>query len=129
MAITLKTNVSFPMTIVVTSETIKDFQEARQEAREILASGKELKGQTKYRVEMFASDMTDEQIFERIYREGVREFIKKDFINEIQGNESRIRVGDVKVSFVPNAVVPRKCELHDDRKGCTSLCKRMLVTQ
>ncbi|UMO76101.1 hypothetical protein PF_00027 [Pseudomonas phage P413] len=129
MAITLKTNVSFPMTMVVTSETVKDFQEARNEARQILASGKVLKGHTKYRVELMASDLTDEQCFERIYREGIREFLKKDFVNEIQGNESRIRVGDVKVSFVPAAVVPRKCELHDDRKGCTSLCKRMLVTQ
>jgi len=110
MAKTLKLNVSFPMSVVVKSEIIADFQEARKEARKILASGKALRGHTKYRVELMASDKTDEQCFEQIYREGIREFLKKDFIKELEGNESRIRVGDVKVVYeareVPRVEAP-----------------------
>lgn len=113
MAMTLKLNVTFPMSIVVSSETIKDFQEAREEARKILADEKaksRLKGETKYRVELLAGDKTDEQCFEQIYRQGIRECIKKDLAKEIAGNESRVRVGDVKVAFEDQSVLARSCD-------------------
>lgn len=111
MAMTLKLNVTFTMSIVVSSETIKDFAEAREEARKILADEKaksRLKGETKYRVELLAGDKTDEQVFEQIYRQGIRECIKKDLAKEIAGTESRVRVGDVKVAF--EAPPKRSCQ-------------------
>lgn len=113
MAMTLKLNVTFPMSIVVSSETIKDFAEAREEARKILADEKaksRLKGETKYRVELLAGDKTDEQCFEQIYRQGIRESIKKDLAKEIAGTESRVRVGDVKVAFEDRSVLARSCD-------------------
>ncbi|WYW04472.1 host HNS inhibition protein [Pseudomonas phage vB_PpuP-Mudajogi] len=110
MAKTLKLTVNFPMSVVVKSEIITDFQEARKEAREILASGKVLRGHTKYRVELMASDKTDEQCFEQIYREGIREFLKKDMVKELQGNESRIRVGDIRVVYADQSVLARSCD-------------------
>ncbi|QJD54673.1 hypothetical protein PssvBMR2_gp30 [Pseudomonas phage MR2] len=102
MAITLKATVSFPISMVVFSETVKDFAEAREEARKMLADEKvsaRLRGETRYRVELLASDKTDEQIFEQIYRQGIREVVRKDLAKEIAGNEARVRTGDVKVSF------------------------------
>lgn len=113
MAKTLKLNVTFPMSIVVSSETIKDFAEAREEARKMLADENikaRLKGETKYRVELLAGDKTDEQCFEQIYRQGIREFIKKDLAKEISGNEARLRIGDVKVTFEDRSVLARSCD-------------------
>lgn len=100
MAITMKSTITFTMSMVVNSETVKDFQEAREEARKILAEAPEkLRGETRYRVELMASDKTDEQCFEVIYRQGIREFIRNDLCKELSGNESRVRTGDVSVSF------------------------------
>jgi hypothetical protein len=129
MAKTFKLNVSFPMSLVVSTETVKDFTETRGEAREILARGTALKGETKFRVELLASDKTDDEVLETIFRAGIRQVLREDFLKGVCGNESRGRLGDVKVTFeVP--MVPRSCdrcivaecprtEARDANAGCT----------
>ena len=101
MAKTLKLNVSFPMTAVISTETVKEFQEARNAARSILADpdSKALKGEVKFRIELLASDKTDDEVLETIYRSGIRDFIRSDLAKEIGGSEANIRTGDCKVVF------------------------------
>ncbi|MGV8919554.1 MAG: hypothetical protein ACOH2R_17435 [Pseudomonas sp.] len=100
MSKTLKLTVSFPMTIVVKTETIKDLQETRAQAREIpdeeMAT---LKGEQKFRTELFRSDRPDEELLELVYRSGIRELLREDFIKQITGNEATVRLGSVKVAF------------------------------
>lgn len=111
MAKTLKLNVSFPMTIVVSTDTITALKETREEARLIPAEKiAELKGETKFRAELFRGDKSEEELLELIYRAGIREFITKDMRNEIAGNEAKIRLGSVKVSFEDSSVLARSCD-------------------
>jgi hypothetical protein len=109
MAKTFKLNVSFPMSLVVHTETVKDFTETRGEAREILARGTALKGETKFRVELLASDKTDDEVLETIFRAGIRQVLREDFLKGVCGDESRGRLGDVKVTF-ETPMVPRSCD-------------------
>ncbi|WGH28288.1 hypothetical protein 10P302A_gene0028 [Pseudomonas phage 10P302A] len=149
MAKTFKLHVSFPMSLVVSTETVKDFQEAREMARKILAENtKPLKGETKFRVELMASDKDDDEVLQTIFRAGIRQVLREDFLKEVCGNESTGKIGDMKVVYAPRCetcihdktcpkvavfgcepVLPSACPLHDDRKACTSLCKRMLVSE
>lgn len=101
MAITMKLTVNFPLSIVVSKETLEDFKEARERAREILAAAEvpKMHGETKYRVELLASDKTDEECLEVIFRQGIREFVRGDLVKEIASTEARVRVGDIKVTY------------------------------
>lgn len=108
MAKTFKLNVSFPMSLVVSTETVKDFQEAREEARKILYLGKALKGETKFRVELMASDKPDDEVLQIIFRSGIRQVLREDFLKEVCGSESTGRLGDVKVVY--QAAPKRSCQ-------------------
>ncbi|QNJ57513.1 hypothetical protein [Pseudomonas phage PlaquesPlease] len=100
MAKTLKLNVSFPMTIVVATETIEALKLSREEARKVPAEKiAELKGEAKYRAELFRGDKSEEELMELIYRAGIREFITKDMRREISGDEAKVRLGSVKVAY------------------------------
>lgn len=129
MSKTLKLNVSFPLSIVIHSETIKELQESREEARALTTEEvSKFRGQRKANYLMLISDKPDEEIFEVIYRAGIREHMRTTLLKDLQGNEARIRLGDVKVVF-EKFEKPTACALHDDSKACTPLCSRMLVTQ
>lgn len=109
MAKTFKLTVSFPLTIVASTETIKDFVECREEARKILAEGKRvLKGETKFRVELMASDKSDDEVLQTIYRSGIRQVLREDFLKEVCGSESTGRLGDVRVVY--QAAPKRSCQ-------------------
>jgi hypothetical protein len=107
---TLKLNVSFPMTIVVKTETLKAFDATREEIRKIPAEEiAALKGEAKFRAELFRGDRTTEQVMELIYRAGIRELIRKELVEEITGNESTARLGCIKVTY-ETPMVPRSCD-------------------
>jgi hypothetical protein len=99
MAKTFKAHVSFPLTIVVKTETVTGFLEAREEARKIPASGKVLKGESKFRIELMASDKSDDEVLQTIFRSAIREVLRKDFMSEIVGSKSTCRIGDTLVVF------------------------------
>uniref|UniRef100_A0AAU6W3C5 Uncharacterized protein n=1 Tax=Pseudomonas phage Lepni01 TaxID=3138536 RepID=A0AAU6W3C5_9VIRU len=117
MAKTFKLNVSFPMSLVVSTETVKDFQEAREMAREILASGKPLKGETKFRVGLMAGDKSDDECLQIIFRAGIREVLRNDFLKEVCGSESTGKIGDMKVEYLP------RCELCIHDKTCIKVAR------
>lgn len=108
MSKTFKLSVNFPLSLVVSAETIEDFIKTRKEAREILATGKVLKGEAKFRVELLASDKTDDEVLETVYRAGIRQILREGFIKDLCGNESRGRLGDVKVVY--EAAPKRSCQ-------------------
>lgn len=111
MAKTFKLNVSFPVTIVVPSDTEKDFSESREIARKIITENtKPLRGETKFRIELMASDKSDEEVLQTIFRAGIREFLRTDFAKEIGGTESNVRVGDTRVTFEARDVLARSCD-------------------
>lgn len=115
MSKTFKITVNFPLTLVVSTETVKELTEAREAAREISGSGKVLKGEPKFRVELLASDKPDDEVLETIYRSGIRQLLRDDFMKELCGDEGvRGRLGDVKVVF-DTPKVPRSCQ------GCTQV--------
>ena len=111
MSKTLKLNVSFPMSIVFKAEAIEALEKAREECRAFTPEkiAEVPKGEGKARLEMFVSDMTTERLLEVIVRAGIREHMRGDFLKEIQGSESRCRVGSVKVAFEA-PMVPRSCD-------------------
>lgn len=110
MAKTLKLNVSFPMTIVVSTDAMTAIKAIREEVRLTPAEKiAELTGETKFSAELFRGDKSEEEMLELIYRAGIREFITKDMRKEIAGNEARIRLGSVKVVFEKPAEKPFCC--------------------
>jgi hypothetical protein len=110
MAKTLKLNVSFPMSIVIKAETIADLQKIRKDSLEIPAEKlAKLNGEARFKVGLFTGDKTDEQILEIIFRSGIRTFLREDLRKELEGDESRIRVGDVKVVYEDQSVLARAC--------------------
>jgi hypothetical protein len=109
MAKTFKMAVNFPRSIVLSTETIKDFLEAREEARKILAEPKRpLKGESKFRVELLASDKSDDEVLQTIYRSGARRLLREEFVKELCGDESTGRIGDVRIVF--EAPPKRTCQ-------------------
>lgn len=109
MSKTLKLTVSFPMTIVVKTDTITQLRESREEARKIPAEEvAKLRGETKFRFELFTGDKSDEEVLETIYRQGLRSGVRELIMGEIQGNESTCRLGDIKVTF--QAPPKRSCQ-------------------
>uniref|UniRef100_A0AAU6VZG9 Uncharacterized protein n=1 Tax=Pseudomonas phage Ghual01 TaxID=3138534 RepID=A0AAU6VZG9_9CAUD len=129
MAITLKANVNFGLRLVVNTGTIAAVEVSRALSRVALAEGNVGKGEAAAMVRLFASEITTESLMETILRKGIRELVREHLEDELNNEETTVRVGNVKVAFEAPSVPVRKCELHDDRKGCTLLCKRMLVTQ
>lgn len=109
MAKTLKMQISFPMTIVVKAETLVALEDSRKEARETPAEKvAKLKGESKFRYELLTGDKPTEEVLEVIYRQGLRAGIRELIMDEIQGNESTCRVGDIKVAF--EAPPKRSCQ-------------------
>lgn len=100
MAKTLKMLITFPMTVVVKTETIEALEGSRADVRamdpEKVAN---LKGEQKFRYELFAGDKTTEEVLEVIYRQGLRSGVRELIMEELQGNESTCRVGDIKVAY------------------------------
>lgn len=112
MAKTLKMYITFPMTIVVKTETIETLEEARKDLRELAPEKVALlKGEHKFRYELFTGNKTTEEVLEVIYRMGLRTGIREVIMDEIQGNEANCRVGDIKVTF--ETPPKRSCQ------GCT----------
>lgn len=117
MAKTFRMTVNFPLSLVVSTESVKDFQEARIDARKIVALGKALKGETKFRVELLASDKPDDEVLQTIFRSGIRQVLREDFLKEVCGGEATGRLGDVKVVY--QTAPKRSCD------GCiTTGCDR-----
>lgn len=109
MAITLKAQVSFPMTIVVATETMKFVAAARGAVKalspEYLAEKlKDADKEERFKTELFLSDATDEQVVESIYRTSLRAFIRNDLKKELCNDESTARIGDTIVTFEQKAV-------------------------
>lgn len=129
MSKTLRCTVSFDLKMVFTGESLKELSETREQAREIiqtgLCQGRKVHGSQKAMVEMFASPISDEELLERIVRAGLRQFIREDLTKELSGaSDGSSTVGNVKVAFKEPMKPRQVCDLHDDSKACTSLCKR-----
>lgn len=149
MAKTLKLNVTFPMTIVVNSETVVAVESARKEAREALSkaaeNGEKVKGEAGAFLKLFASELSTEKLLETLTRKGIREVVRKELTSELNNAETSVRVGDIKVTYETPKIPcgcnrtkeaclncpeeSQRCPLHPDDKACTSLCRRMLVAQ
>lgn len=105
MAKTLKCNVSFGLTAVVNTETVKAVDEARLEARKALAEGEQGDGEHAAMLKLFASERTTEELLEVILRKGLREIIRKELMQEMNNSETSLRIGDIKVAFAAPAVL------------------------
>lgn len=106
MSITMKAVVTFPMTIIINRETMQYIAEARQKCRDADPEKfAEAKGHERFKVELFLSNKTDEEVCQIIYRASMREFIRRDVTNELKTDESRARIGDIKVDFNADARV------------------------
>lgn len=118
MSKTLKLNVSFPMTIVVSGESLLELQKARKDVRGLPAEKVAgLKGESKAHCELLSGDLSDEAVLERIYRSGIRRFMREDFLKDITGNEATARLGSVKVSF-EEFILAKACTC-EGKSGCT----------
>ncbi|QHJ81065.1 MAG: hypothetical protein [Bacteriophage sp.] len=114
MAKTLKCQVTFPLTLIVNSESEKDLEGARAEAREIVASGKELRGEQKAMITAFASERTTEQLMELILRKGIRELVRAELKSEMNNSGTKCRIGDIKVDFTPHKTPAPSPEFDSD---------------
>lgn len=103
MAKTLKLNVTFPMTVVVNTESVAAVDASRVTAREAVAKaaqeGEQLKGEAGAFLRLFASEITTEALLEIIMRKGIREIIRAEMTSELNNAETGVRVGDIKVSY------------------------------
>ncbi|WYW00660.1 host HNS inhibition protein [Pseudomonas phage vB_PpuP-Vasula] len=99
MAKTLKCNVSFGMTAICNTETVKALEDARVEARGILAENPSVNGEHKAMLEAFASERTTEALLELILRKGIREIVRKELEAEMNNGETSVRIGNIKVAF------------------------------
>lgn len=100
MAKTLKCTVNFPLTFVVNTESVKDLEGVREEARKMLAdTTMSFKGEQSAMLEAFASERTTEALLELILRKGVREIVRKELKSEMNNSETKVRIGDIKVDF------------------------------
>lgn len=129
MSKTIRSTVTFSLKQVFQEDALEVLRKSREEAREILKAGlpKGTHGSQKAMIEMFASDLTEEQLLERVIRAGVREFLAGQFIKELNGDGQKASVGSVTVSFKEPLKVTPACELHDASKACTALCERLKV--
>lgn len=101
MAMTLKASVSFDLTAVVNTETVKALEDARIEAREALQDGIKCNGEHKAMLEVFASERTTEALLELILRKGLREIIRKEIKSEMCNDETSVRLGEITVAYKP----------------------------
>lgn len=124
MSKTLKLTVSFPMSVVVNSETVA----AVEESREALKGAKQLKGEEKAMAVLFASERTTEEILEIVMRKGIREILRKELTSELNNTETGVTVGDIKVVYAApmapktscQGCISTNCEMpqHDTNEGC-----------
>ncbi|AKG94369.1 hypothetical protein VO98_135 [Pseudomonas phage phiPsa17] len=110
MAKTLKLNVSFPMSVVVNTETCKGLEVARAAAREAIKQGTTNGNKRDFMLNVFASDKTTEEVLEIIIRSGVRQLVREELTREMTNDETRATVGDIKVSFEDSSVLARSCD-------------------
>jgi hypothetical protein len=100
MPITMKAVCSFPLTIVINTETMEYIAKARKECREAdpekFATANKAE---RFKVDLFLSDKTDEEVAQVIYRASLREFIRRDVKRELATDECRARIGDIRVDF------------------------------
>lgn len=101
MSKTLRSTVSFSLSQAFDEEALQVLRESRAEARVLVQAGlpEHIKGDSRAMCEMFASDLTEEQLLERVIRAGIRQYIREDFVKELTGDGQRVRVGSVKVAF------------------------------
>lgn len=119
MAKTLRLTVTFPMTIVVSSETCAELAADRKRIREMPAEKvAKLKGQPKANYELMMSERTDEELMEIIYRAGLRETIRSNIKSEVCSSESTCRIGDIKVTYEKPVEPKGSCQgcIYDDCK-------------
>ena len=110
MAKTLKLNVTFPMSVVVNTQTVKALEIARAAAREAVKQG-ELNGDKRdSMVHVFASDKPTEEVLEIIIRSGVRGLIRDELTRGLTNDETRATVGNIKVAFEGNSALARSCD-------------------
>jgi len=110
MSKTLKLTVTFPMSIVVKTETVLEFQADRIKARELPAEKvAKMTGEVLAGFKLLVGDRTDEEVLEIIYRKGIREIIREGVQRELPGNEATCTVGDIKVSF-DSPMLPKSCD-------------------
>lgn len=100
MSITMKAVCSFPLTIVINTKTMeyiaKDRQECRDADPEKFAKADRAE---RFKVDLFLSDKTDEEVAQVIYRSNLREFIRRDVTSELKTDECHARIGDIRVDF------------------------------
>ena len=106
MSITLKAQVTFGLTIVVMSETLKFVSDARAECKamtseQVTEKLRDATGEEKFKFELFRSDKTDEEVIEVIYRTSMRGFLRDELKSQLCNSESRARIGNIKVAFTP----------------------------
>lgn len=104
MSITLKAQVTFGLTIVVMAETLKFVADARSEVKamtpeKVAEKLKDATGEERFKFELFASDKTDEEVIEVIYRASMRGFLREELKSQLCNSESRARIGNIKVDF------------------------------
>lgn len=110
MSKTLKITVNFPMSIVVKTETVLEFQADRVKARAMPAEKvAKMKGEALAGYHLLVGDRSDEEVLEIIYRKGIRETVREGIERELPGNEATVTVGDIKVSF-DCPMLPRSCD-------------------
>ncbi|WYW04279.1 host HNS inhibition protein [Pseudomonas phage vB_PpuP-Kompost-2] len=110
MSKTLKMNVTFPMSIVVKTETVLEFQKDRKLARELSPEKvAKFKGEQLAGYHLLVGDRSDEEVLEIIYRKGIRETVREGISRELPGSEATVTVGDIKVSF-EEPMQPRSCD-------------------
>lgn len=104
MAITLKAHVSFPLTVVVHTETMQMVAAARAACKVLTETEraekfKEADKEERSKLDLFLSEKTDEQVIEQIYRAALRRHIRKELRSELTNDESTARIGDTLVVF------------------------------
>ncbi|ANY29041.1 hypothetical protein UNOSLW4_0130 [Pseudomonas phage UNO-SLW4] len=99
MAKTLKANVSFGLTCVVNTDAEKALEAARDLARVALKHGEAPKGEQGAMLSLFASEKPTEELLEIIIRKGVRELVREELDRELNTDETRATIGNIKVDF------------------------------
>lgn len=114
MSITLKATVTFPLSMVFSKDLLVQIEEGRKEARKIKAEQPEkfaaLSRAERFKIDLFDSDKTVEQIAETLTRAAIREFIRTDFTKDFTGPDETCRTGDVRVVFENRSVLARSCD-------------------
>lgn len=112
MSITLKAQVNFGLTIVVETKSLEFVRDARAACKSMSAEQaaealKDADGEERFKLNLFRSERTDEEVLEAIYRTYLRGFMRDELKSQLCNSESRARIGNIKVDF--NADAPCGC--------------------